>query len=83
MSDVDEFLEIVGTERKPVYHYYVLSSGMIKEIRKDDHSDSKTWPIIWSNKIKNREQRINTIKKIREEVDSGKADTEVHNITWE
>jgi hypothetical protein len=82
-DDVEEFMKLVGTGRKPVYHFYIISGGLIDEIRKEnDCDDGRTWAIVWSNKFKSISQKGRIIRGIREEIQDGKADRKDHSITW-
>ena len=50
MSDLDEFLEIVGNEALPDYHFYLTPDGKLWEVRINDHRPKKPWqkwPLVW------------------------------------
>ena len=51
MSDIDEFMDIVGTDSKPIYHYYYLGRSLtlmyiLYEDRKKNNPPSK-WTKVW------------------------------------
>jgi hypothetical protein len=84
-DDVEEFMELVGTGRKTVYHFYIVSGGLIDEIRKEEadaDADGRTWAIVWSNDIRSTDRRGRIIRRIREEIEDGKANRKDHMITW-
>jgi hypothetical protein len=81
-NDLDEFLELVGTEFKPDYHFYVVNTGLIEEIRIDDHSGNGPWPIVWTYKIINQRERADKLEWIRREIDKGRANKIVHKLSW-
>jgi hypothetical protein len=92
MSDVDEFLEIVGTEPRLHYHFYTNSTGQILEVRVDNHKTEK-WPVIWKlldyNWISSAEVRrkkwwkkLDELNELREHVTMGKAKKIVHKCDW-
>lgn len=49
-SDIDEFMELVGSKRLPEYHFYYLDTGELWGIRLDSRepkADHLPWPIVW------------------------------------
>ena len=90
MSDLDEFLEIAGTEPRLHYHFYTDSDGQVKEVRLDDHKIVR-WPVVWKlNKpIADPEKakkmwwkKMDELNEIREACHSGKAKKIVHKCEW-
>lgn len=45
-DDIDELMELVGTKRIPIYHYYIAKGHVVKTIRYDDRNGGE-WKPIW------------------------------------
>ena len=67
IDDFEEFLEIVGTETTPIYHFYV-TEGVVEQIRINQIPGSSCWPLVWHKDAVNELGSPEVIDKINHEV---------------
>lgn len=80
-DDLDEFMEIVGKEKVPHYHFYYFKPEgyppALECIRIDDHepkADHLSWPVIWTKDAEASQEEITqNLEKIVAELKEGKA----------
>ena len=82
-SDIDEFMELVGSERLPEYHFYYLDTGELWGIRLNDRKPKdgdKPWRLVWQRDTGSRRLGLAIAKYILK----GKATAQEHTCesTW-
>ena len=83
MNDIEEFFDIVGTERLPEYHFYYLDNGALWGIRFNSRKPKPghmPWPLVWKRGTGSRRLGLAIADYIRK----GKATAHEHTdeIRW-